>query len=38
MDGQKTVITFKGFNKELNCHDFQYEVGKEYIIRNGKFE
>ncbi|MEE3428593.1 MAG: hypothetical protein VZQ55_06475, partial [Ruminococcus sp.] len=22
--------TFKGFNRELKCRDFQYEIGKEY--------
>ena len=38
MDGQKTVIAFKGFDKDLKCNGFQYEVRKEYIIRNGKFE
>jgi hypothetical protein len=24
------VIGFKGFDKELKCRDFQYEIGKEY--------
>ena len=29
MDKEK-VIAYKGFNKDLTCRDFQYEVGKEY--------
>ena len=24
--------TFKGFDKNLKCKDFQYEIGKEYEI------
>ena len=23
-------IAYKGFDKDLNCEDFQYEIGKEY--------
>lgn len=29
MDKEK-VIAYKGFNKDLTCRGFQYEVGKEY--------
>ena len=32
MDGQKTVIAFKGFDKDLKCHGFQYEIGKGYEL------
>lgn len=28
----KTVRAFKGFDKDLKCRDFQYEIGKEYEI------
>ena len=29
---KKTIKAYKGFNSELRCKDFQYEVGKEYEI------
>ena len=29
---EERVICYKGFNKDLTCRDFQYEIGKEYEI------
>ena len=37
MTEQNKIIAYKGFNKDLKCRDFQYEVGKEYEI-NGEIE
>lgn len=28
--GDKTIKAYKGFNKDMTCRGFAYEVGKEY--------
>ncbi|HAU3106661.1 TPA: hypothetical protein JDC29_003256 [Salmonella enterica] len=33
----KEIVTFKGFNKELKCRDFQFEIGKTFH-HEGKVE
>ncbi|EBD9024105.1 hypothetical protein DAC68_15975 [Salmonella enterica] len=33
----KEIVTFKGFNKDLNCRDFQFEIGKTFH-HDGKVE
>ncbi|EHZ2605124.1 hypothetical protein K5N36_002063 [Salmonella enterica] len=33
----KEIVTFKGFNKDLTCRDFQFEIGKTFH-HDGKVE
>ncbi|MBJ9257262.1 hypothetical protein I5495_07945, partial [Citrobacter amalonaticus] len=33
----KEIVTFKGFNKELKCRDYQFEIGKTFH-HEGKVE
>ena len=32
----ETIKTYKGFNKDMKCHDFQYEEGEEYETREAE--
>ncbi|EMK0352786.1 hypothetical protein V8J08_005098 [Citrobacter amalonaticus] len=34
---QKTIVTYKGFNKDLQCRDYQFAIGKTYH-HEGKVE
>ena len=32
---ERKIIAYKGFNGDMTCRDFQYEVGKGYIRKGG---
>ena len=36
MDNGKKIKGYKGFNSDMTCRDFQYEVGKEYQTDEAK--
>ena len=36
MENEKKIKGYKGFNPDLTCRDFQYEVGKEYETDKAK--
>ena len=36
MNNEKKIKGYKGFNPDLTCRDFQYEVGKEYETDEAK--
>ncbi len=31
MSGGKTIIVYKGFDKDWSCRGLKYEIGKEYV-------
>ena len=31
MEEEKRIISYKGFDENLCCRGFQYEIGKEYV-------
>jgi len=37
MDNEKVIHSYKGFDKDLKCHGFAYEIGKDYE-QDGKIE
>ena len=36
MGKEKKIKGYKGFNSDMTCRDFQYEVGKEYQTDKAK--
>lgn len=36
MGNEKKIKGYKGFNPDMTCRDFQYEVGKEYETGEAK--
>ena len=33
MEEEKRIISYKGFDENLCCRGFQYEIGKEYVYK-----